>query len=499
MALEPGPDGLYHPADLSEIAQLVRRARDTRQKLRVRGATHSVDPAVYADSRDGTGPGMNLLLDRIDRLEIAGDTVTVGAGRHLGRDPWDPTGAATLERGLFYHLNQAGLAVPDMGGITHQTVGGFLATGSAGGSLHNSIYDSLEAITLVDGAGHIRELRRDKGPPESGNPFFGAVPAMGLLGIVTEVTFRCVPRYHVIGTEHTLPVPNPELDLFGDGPNGLAAYLRGHEHVRLLWWPQRGVEKLVAWEAHTMAPGDYSDETGPPNAFRARPYELLDEILGSRKIPQWLASHVLRFFGRLNPPPPASGLGRWVDRVLGGVYPWVLRRFIRPVGPKGLVRFWDEWWKALPMDNEVDDDLLPTEFTELWIPIEHTPQVMRALRECYATGGLAATGTYACEIYAAKASPFWMSPAAGQDVLRIDLFWFAKNQGDPARDYFPRFWELLDRYGARYHWGKHLPVQPAALRQRYPRWEDFLRLRADCDPDDIFLSDYWSARLGLRA
>jgi len=496
---EIGSDGYYRPATTGEIAALIDRARREHQHLRVRGATHSVDPGVYADSHNGSGPGFNLLLDWFDRLAIdfTGRGVVVGAGRHLGRDPWDPTGNATQERGLFWCLHQQGLALPDMGGITHQTVGGFLSTGSAGGSLQHSIYDSITALKLVDGLGQVREFSRDDGTANPANPFYGAVIAMGLLGVVTEVTFRCVPRYHVIGRERTLAVDDPELDLFGEGPNGLRACLERAEHARLMWWPQPGMDRVVVWEAHTMRPEDYNEETGPPDHFKPRPYELLDKILGSRSLPQWLGSRVLRFFGRLNPPPPASGLGRLVDRLITPLYPAVLKRFVRPPGEKGTVRFWDDWWRVLPMDNEVSDDLLPTEFTELWIPIGHTAEVMRALREHYRRGGMGATGTYSCEIYAAKASPFWLSAAHGEDKLRIDLFWFAKNEGDPARDYYPQFWELLDRYQPRYHWGKHLPIDPAGLKRRFPRWDAFLELREACDPHRVFLTDYWAARLGL--
>ena len=80
---------------------------------------------------------------------------------------------------------------------------------------------------------------------------------------------------------------------------------------------------------------------------------------------------------------------------------------------------------------------------------------------------------------------------------RQDLFWFAKQEGQPERDYFPQFWTLLDRFEPRYHWGKHLPEAPAALRQRYPRWDDFLNLRARLDPKGVFLTPYWRARLGI--
>jgi hypothetical protein len=38
------------------------------------------------------------------------------------------------EQSLCYALQQRGYALPDLGGISHQSVGGFLSTGSAGGT-----------------------------------------------------------------------------------------------------------------------------------------------------------------------------------------------------------------------------------------------------------------------------------------------------------------------------------------------------------------------------
>jgi hypothetical protein len=129
---------------------------------------------------------------------------------------------------------------------------------------------------------------------------------------------------------------------------------------------------------------------------------------------------------------------------------------------------------------------------------------MIALRDHYRDNGLSAAGTYACEVYAAKRSPFWLSPAYDTDVVRIDLFWFSKNRADPSKAFYPQFWSLLSRFGFRPHWGKSLPPASSAegaayLRDRYPRWDRFLELREELDPQQVFLSDYWRRQLGLGA
>jgi hypothetical protein len=183
--------------------------------------------------------------------------------------------------------------------------------------------------------------------------------------------------------------------------------------------------------------------------------------------------------------------------------PYLIDEILDPFVETGEQTFWDSWMCALPMDNQMDDQLWPTEFTELWIPIEKAQEAMAAMRDHYRGAGdaksaYAATGPYSCEVYAAKASRAWLSPSYGVDVLRIDVFWFGLNAGDPRAFYEP-FWKLLEPFAFRPHWGKMLPGPgPSwrkAWRDRLPRLDDFLALRGQLDPDGVFLTPYWRENL----
>ena len=46
------------------------------------------------------------------------------------------------------------------------------------------------------------------------------------------------------------------------------------------------------------------------------------------------------------------------------------------------------------MDNEADDILMGTEFTEIFIPIKYTEKVMNLLNDIYIKKGLDSTGFY---------------------------------------------------------------------------------------------------------
>ena len=62
----------------------------------------------------------------------------------------------------------------------------------------------------------------------------------------------------------------------------------------------------------------------------------------------------------------------------------------------------------------------------------------------------------------------------------------------------PNFWELLKKYDYRLHWGKSLSGDVAYLKERYPRWDDFMQLREKMDPHQIFVTDYWRKHLGIE-
>lgn len=499
------PLGFYHPSTEDEVVALIHFASARGLTVRVRGAGHSVPAAIHADARlDGERRGhaaVELLLDELTstRFDDTRRHVTVGAGCRLGRDPRDPHGRAAGTEGLCVQLERRGWALPNLGGVAHQTVAGFLSTGSAGASTTYDLSACVVSLRLVDGLGRVRVVRR-------GEALFPAVlVSMGLCGVITEVTLACEPRYDVAGEELVVDGLGPPLQALADGAHGLAALLRREAYARVLWWPQRGVGRFVVWRARRMSPADYDATTGAVGQLRPLRYAPLEAIAGSERAAQGVAGLALGALG---------GWRRGVARALGPsvgasvvalVEAGGARRaeaaLIRGFVPLGAPRpFRDAWHRALPMDDDMDERLVPTSFTELWLPLGAAGEIMRRLDALYRTDPVAA-GHFATELYAAPASEAWLSPAYGRESLRINPFWFDRNPGDPRHAVFPRLWATLADLGYRLHWGKALPLDTAAsarhLSRQYPRWHDFLRVRQELDPGGLFLTRYWRAHLGL--
>lgn len=538
--IQRSSDGIYHPRSEAEVQALVLQAAAAGAQIRVRGSGHSITPAILAAPVTAGPAPMNVMLDQLGfdpshpndkiRIDKENKTVTVKAGCHLGFDPYDIAGMSSWQNSLLYQLDQAGLGFADLGGIIHQTVGGFLSTGSSGGSLKDGFGDCIMALTIVDGNGAIHTPSRAAGD----DLFFAAGVSMGLLGIITEVTFSVVDSWDIIGQQSTTDFDDTPIDLTGPGSAekpSLAAYLAQEEYpyIRLNWWPQEGVNRMVVWKGKAMQPGDYTPQTGTHEHFIPNPYAefpMFGKMGGS---------------GFANPNIATEGPSELLAQGLGGLFYSVVGNWTQAIEllkpsflvkaaldavallypthilpmiinafnprdtdpdssgkPSGPTPFWDRYWGSLPMDNKVDDKLMPTDFTEIWIPIEHTDKVMADLAELYATKKYSATGSYSCELYAAKQSDFWLSPSYGGDRFRVDIFWYGYNASDPTTTYYPQFWDLLKtKYDCRFHWGKYQPLDPGYLSTKYPKWGAFMQLRAAMDPHNVFLTSYWRQYLGI--
>jgi D-arabinono-1,4-lactone oxidase len=454
------------------------------------------------------------MLSYMNNVHIDKDTKTVevDGGCHLGYDPFDPTKLSSFDNSLFHKLDNAGFAVPDMGGIIHQTVAGFLSTGSSGGSTIYSFSESLVSLTFVPANTDNPEPVTVSINDANTDLFYAAGVSMGLFGIIVSAKFSLVPKYNINGNESIYSIANAPLDMTGKGVAGkqsLQNFLTTTPYSRLLWYPQPGVSRVTVWQAAPM----------PPNApFKRSPYNELDPILGSRDLAQVGADLVYSAFGQypawlgnlLGTNTPAyKAITSYVDNnFYSTIFPDILPMFVKEGASQN---FQDYWWSSLPMDNNISDQLFPVEFTELWIPFNQNDgsdtinKVLLALNdlftEFYANKPSVAAGDFCTELYAAKQSKFWMSPSYGTDVFRVDVFWFGHNVGSPV-DYYQLFWDKLAPFNYRCHWGKYMPAADSPqgskyLLSQYEKAAAFLEFRKQMDPDNVFLTDYWKKHLGI--
>jgi FAD/FMN-containing dehydrogenase len=129
--------------------------------------------------------------------------------------------------------------------------------------------------------------------------------------------------------------------------------------------------------------------------------------------------------------------------------------------------------------------------SEFAIPREALHHVLAELRALVPT--LENPVMFPVEVRVAAGDDIWLSTANGRDSAYIAIHQFV---GMPYREYFTRFAAIVGEVGGRPHWGKMHDLDAETLRSRYPRFDDFLRVRKDVDPTGVFTNAYLDQVLG---
>ncbi|HEX2548387.1 MAG TPA: D-arabinono-1,4-lactone oxidase [Gammaproteobacteria bacterium] len=480
----PNENNIHYPRNIDELKQIISYAKTHHLSVRAFGSEHSPPASIYSESKDQ----IKIILDDEFRKihSFAEDQsktfaiTKVGAGCNLGVNPSDKK-HSSLENSFNYQIHQKGYALPNLGGISHQTIAGFLQTSSSGGSAKHNISDVILEIEWVNGKGELCVAKQ-------GEDLFNAVAvSMGLFGVITSVTFKLVPKFMVQGTE-----VNKELDdsyLAKDENNSHSALDQAlfanedNEYIHLNWFPQKYVRRVTQWRGKSTSQDD-----------KIVPYHhpLESHVMSALAATVFIIGNQLATIGT-----------ELAQRLLGILMkPFVL------LGDSQ--EFCDDWYKILPIDDQAPvDHLASTSFSELWFPREQINTVLDTLKTIVAESPEAA-GNFMIEIYCAKKSPFWLSPSEGRDSLRVDLYWYDYNLVGNANHYFGLFWEKLMLIpGVRLHWGKFLPnpferygqldYDPSMLQKNYAKLPEFLAFRENMDPDQLFVTPYWRKVLSIPA
>jgi FAD-linked oxidoreductase len=414
------PAQVAAPASLSGVATAVREARRRGDGLRVIGSGHSFTPLV-------TTAGTTLTLDRLRGLVDA-----------------DPAARrATLRAGTKLHdvgplLDRHGIAMENLGDVDRQALAGALLTGTHGtGERFGILATQIAGMRLVTGRGEVLEIAED-----DEDLLAAARVSLGLLGVVTDVTLRTVPRFRL-----RYVAERRRLD---DVLDDLDDTVARHRHFEFFWLPH---------SEHVQAKAQDVTELPPTSAWRQHLNEVLRENVALLSV-----SEVARTF-----PGLAPVIGRLSGRLVGHV---------EGVDACHRVFANRRWFRFNEMEYNLPRAALPGVLAELRSLIER--QRLRV--------------HLPVEVRFASGDDIWLSPAFQRDSAYVAVHTY---EDQPFRRYFLAAEEIFAAHGGRPHWAKVHSLSPEALRARYPRWEDFLRIRAELDPDGVFLNPYLRRLFGL--
>lgn len=123
--------------------------------------------------------------------------------------------------------------------------------------------------------------------------------------------------------------------------------------------------------------------------------------------------------------------------------------------------------------------------TEYFLPRQHAPAAIAAVA---AVRHLVAPALQISELRTIAADDLWLSPAYGRDSVAFHFTW--QPQEAPVRAAVAALDEALSPFAARPHWGKLFATAPQALAARYPRFDNFRRLRTVLDPSGTFANEF---------
>ncbi len=415
------PAALERPASIAEVAGALERAATQGQRVRVAGAGHSFNDAVLTDGR-------LLTLDRMDRVldvDRASGLVRVQGGLTI--------------RALNRHLAEHGLAMENLGDVDAQSIAGAISTATHGtGARLRNLSSQVVALTLVLADGSTVQCS------EEDPALLRAVRVgLGALGVVAEVTLRCVPAFRLCGRDAPAPL-EATLERFEE----LSA---ANAHFEFYIFPHARI-------ALTRT-NNRTEEVPRP---RGRKNAYLNDVL--------LTNRTFELFCRLGRRVPSQipHINRLVTRLAGSSRR--VERSDRIFTSPRLVRF--------------------TEM-EYALPRERTIEAVRRVLELVPRNGFAVP--FPIEVRTVAADDALLSTAFGRDSGFVAVHMFEGMAWEP---YFRAVEAVMDELGGRPHWGKRHFQSAATLRGRYPEWDDFQAVRRRLDPEGRFANAYTERVLG---
>lgn len=350
--------------------------------------------------------------------------------------------SGTTVRQLNASLERLGLAMANLGDIDAQTISGAISTGTHGtGAKLGGLSTQIESLELVLADGSVTSCSANDNP----DLFNAARLGLGALGVISTLTLRCVPAF-VLHARETTGHLDAILEQFDD----LTAV---EDHVEFHWF-LHGDGVLVKRNNRV------------PEGTEAKPLSKLRQFYEYEVMENTVFGLVTRLARAV--PSTARPLNKLCAAALSErVYSDQSHRVF--VSPRR-VRFVE---------------------SEYAVPREALHEVVRELRA--AVKKLDYGVIVPVEIRTAQGDDIWLSTASGRDSAYIAVHQFL---GMPYREYFDVFERIAGSVGGRPHWGKMHTLGAETLRERYPHFDDFRRVRDEVDPERVFTNPHLDRILG---
>lgn len=328
---------------------------------------------------------------------------------------------------LCAYLHREGYALPNMASLPHISVAGAYATATHGSGDHNPILAaSLSALEMVTADGEVARMSR------AGDPaYFDALQVgLGALGLVTSLTLDVIPTFDVAQYAY-------------EGLSFEAMELHFDEIMASAY----SVSLFTDWQQPAF------------NAVWCKTRGA-DPTIHDGETPLFGATAAHR---DLHPLPGTDAQS--CTPQLGVAGPWHER----------LPHFRMEFQPS--RGDELQSEYL--------LPRQHAAAALRSLKGIQAR---IAEVVLVNEVRTVAADTAWMSPCHHRDSVAFHFTW--KPDWAAVRVLLPLIEACLAPFEPRPHWGKLFTMDPAGVRQQYPRLLEFQELARGHDPSAKFSNTF---------
>lgn len=350
-------------------------------------------------------------------------TVTVQSGLLLGD--------------LLEAIELKGWCIPCLPDINTITIGGALATGTHGTS-GKLLCEYMTSCTLVLADGTTKIVNSD-------DDLIDAVRvSLGVLGIMSTVTFKCEPIY----TLHVKERPESDNEWLPK----IKSRLEEHDFLRILWLPHTGKGYVIT-----------GDKINPDKTVVTNmgPSYLKHRRTASKILYKY--SHVFPWITAIANKILSAAFFSSEKEHKGSLYQATVTK------SRGSTLELAEWTIGI--------DKFPALFEELKTEINkwsnksfiHIPMDVRF-------------------VYKDKS---WLSYAYEQDTVTMGC---VSRNAATADTYeaFKSVEKIFLKHGGKPHWGKRFVAKDAEFSKLYDKWNDFKSLRKQMDPTNKLLNPYLS-------
>ena len=378
--------------------------------------------------------GTDVLIDmksynKIVSYDFNKKTITVQSGLILSE--------------LLEAIESVGWCIPCLPDINTITIGGALATGTHGTS-GKLLCEYMIKCNLVLADGSVKTIT------ENDDLIDAVRVSLGMLGVMSIITFQCEPAY----TLHIKEGPESDTEWLPK----IKSRLKKHDFLRILWLPHTDKGYVIT--------GD-----------KIHPDTEVKENLG----PSYLKHR------------------RTASKILykyTHIFPW-LTAIANKLLYKGFFSSKKEHKGTLYQATVTKSRGSTLELAEWTIALDKFPKVFAELKEELNKWSNKSFVHIPMDVRFVYKDKSWLSYAYGQDTVTMGC---VSRNAATADTYeaFKSIEQIFLKYGGRPHWGKRFAAKDEELARVYPKWEDFKDVRRELDPTNKFLNPYLTTLINAK-